>query len=223
MRHTSSALGKKMEDEAKVLKSLTHPNIIGYRHFKKGPDGAHTLVMEDGQKALYDIMEERNDQELGPFPAEDIEKVVRCIAGALDYIHTEKNLMHGDIKSTNILIVGDFESAKLSDFGVTLPVDSDGKVSDPSVDYMGTEAWSAIEVIKEETITTKADIFSFGLVIFPSESTGSVTPKSLSLADSKSPTIRMFVDLGCLPAHVRPVLPCTAARLTTQGAQTIQT
>merc|ERR1719319_1293760 len=166
MRHTSSALGKKMEGEAKVLKSLTHPNIIGYRHFKKGPDGAHTLVMEDGQKALYDIMEERNDQELGPFPAEDIEKVVRCIAGALDYIHTEKNLMHGDIKSTNILIVGDFESAKLSDFGVTLPVDSDGKVSDPSADYMGTEAWSAIEVIKEDTITTKADIFSFGLVIY---------------------------------------------------------
>jgi len=165
-RHTSSALGKKMEDEAKVLKSLTHPNIIGYRHFKKGPDGAHTLVMEDGQKALFDIMEERNDAELGPFPAEAIQKVIRCIAGALDYIHTEKNLMHGDIKSTNILIVGDFESAKLSDFGVTLPVDSDGKVSDPSADYMGTEAWSAIEVIKEETITTKADIFSFGLVIY---------------------------------------------------------
>jgi len=74
--------------------------------------------------------------------------------------------MHGDIKSTNILVVGDFDSAKLSDFGVTLPVDSELKVSDPSASYMGSEAWSAIEVIQEETITTKADIFSFGLVIY---------------------------------------------------------
>jgi len=165
-RHASSALGKKMEDEAKVLKSLSHPNIIGYRAFKKGPDGAHTLVMEDGQKALFDIMEERNDNDLGPFPAKAILTVIRCMAAALDYIHTEKHFMHGDIKSTNILIVGDFESAKLSDFGVTLPVDSELKVSDPSATYMGTEAWSAIEVIQEETITTKADIFSFGLVIY---------------------------------------------------------
>ena len=128
-RHASSALGKKMEDEAKVLKSLSHPNIIGYRAFKKGPDGAHTLVMEDGQKALFDIIEERNDNELGPFPAENIEKVITRLASALDYMHTEKQLMHGDIKSTNVLIVGDFESAKLSDFGVTLPVDADGKVT----------------------------------------------------------------------------------------------
>jgi len=165
-RVASSGLADKMEKEAKKLKSLSHPNIIGYRAFKKQPDGVHTLVMEDGQKALFDLIEERNDNDEGPFSAEQIEKVVKCLASALDYIHTEKNFLHGDIKSTNVLVVGDFETAKLCDFSATLAVDVEGMVSDPEAEYRGTEAWSAMEVIKEEIITTKADIFSLGLVVY---------------------------------------------------------
>ena len=57
--------------------------------------------------------------------------------------------MHGDIKSGNVLVVGDFETAKLCDFGVTLPVNEEGKVVDPKAEYVGTEAWSAMEVINQ--------------------------------------------------------------------------
>ncbi len=39
-----------------------------------------------------------------------------------------------------------FQGVKLCDFGVTLPVNSEGKVSDPSAQYIGTEAWSPMEV-----------------------------------------------------------------------------
>ena len=74
--------------------------------------------------------------------------------------------MHGDLKSGNILIVGDFENIKLCDFGVTLPVNSEGLVSDPARKYVGTEAWSPMEVIKDQTITSKADIFAFGLLVY---------------------------------------------------------
>ena len=74
--------------------------------------------------------------------------------------------MHGDLKSGNVLIVGDFENVKLCDFGVTLPLNSEGKVSDPNKKYVGTEAWSPMEVIKDGVVTNKADIFAFGLVIY---------------------------------------------------------
>jgi len=165
-RHALSQFGQRLEDEAKILKSLSHPNIIGFRGFNKKSDGTHSLIMEDGHKALLDIIEVRSDREEGPFPAETIESVIEKVATALDYLHMEKQIMHGDIKSGNVLIVRDFDNVKLCDFGVTLPLNSEGKVSDPSKKYVGTEAWSAIEVIKDQEVTYKADIFAFGLLVY---------------------------------------------------------
>ena len=83
-------------------------------------------------------------------------------AGALDYLHTSSlggkpRLLHGDLKSANVLVKGEFDEVKLCDFGVTLPLEDDGTVSQEGGknQYIGTEPWSAKEVIEEETITTK--------------------------------------------------------------------
>ena len=38
--------------------------------------------------------------------------------------------------------------------------------TDPKIQYIGTQPWSAKEVVEEETITSKADIYSLGCVIF---------------------------------------------------------
>ena len=99
-------------------------------------------------------------------PAASIERVSTDVASALHYLHTDKHILHGDIKSGNVLIVGDCETAKLCDFGVTVPLDSEGRAVKGKV-YVGTEAWSPREVIKgDQVVTTKADMFAFGLVIF---------------------------------------------------------
>ena len=166
-RHALSQFGDRLEDEAKVLKSLSHPNIIGFRGFNKREDGTHALVMEDGHQSLLDVIDERCEEEEGPFPVPVIESVIEKLASALDYLHTEKHILHGDIKSGNVLVVGDFENVKLCDFGVTLPLNDDGVVSDPDKKYVGTEAWSPLEVIKDhQVLTNKADIFAFGLLIY---------------------------------------------------------
>ena len=58
-RHALSQFGQRLEDEAKILRSLSHPNIIGFRGFNKKEDGTHALVMEDGHKSLLDIIDVR--------------------------------------------------------------------------------------------------------------------------------------------------------------------
>ena len=80
----------------------------------------------------------------------------------MDYLHTstlggKPRLLHGDLKSANVLVQGEFEEVKLCDFGVTLPLNEDGTVSqdEGNNQYIGTEPWSAKEVIEEEAITTK--------------------------------------------------------------------
>lgn len=39
------------------------------------------------------------------------------------YLHNEKKLLHGDMKSCNVVIKGDFESVKICDVGVSLQLD----------------------------------------------------------------------------------------------------
>lgn len=47
-------------------------------------------------------------------------QVAKDVASALKYLHEDKRILHGDLKSANILILGDFKTAKLCDFGVSL-------------------------------------------------------------------------------------------------------
>ncbi|XP_023331047.1 lymphokine-activated killer T-cell-originated protein kinase [Eurytemora carolleeae] len=166
LRHENTEYSARLEAEAKVLRTLSHPHIIGYRGFEKTDAGPKNLVMEDGHRSLYDIIETRKDELDTPFSADYIEKVIRWIAEALDYLHTEKQIMHGDLKSANILVVGEFDNIKLCDFGVTLEVNSDGRVKDSKKLYIGTDAWAPMEALRRQPITTAADIFAFGLVIF---------------------------------------------------------
>ena len=168
--HATLDASKRLEEEAKILKNLNHPNIIGYRGFKRNADGTKVLALETGRtcRSLFDMIEEirdDGDDDLKPFQADQIAFVVKEVSKALTYLHEDKRILHGDLKAANVLIIGDFDAVKLCDFGVTLPLDQDGK-ADPTIQYVGTEPWSAKEVVDEEDITAKADIYSLGCVIF---------------------------------------------------------
>lgn len=169
---------------------LIHPNIVGYRGLPSTKDGRTTLAMESCDTSLGDILENRKDQDLGPLPAESIMKVYKVnnnflncyftvilqvcadIFNALNYLHTDALILHGDMKSYNILIKQQFSICKLCDFGVSLPLTADGFVDlikKPDAQYIGTNLWSAPEVLIEDNtanISSKADIFSFGMVIY---------------------------------------------------------
>ena len=124
--HATLDIAERLDQEAKILKSLTHPNIIGYRGFKRNADGTRVLALETGKdcRSLFDTIENLRDEcqeeNLKPFAPKTILFVIKEIAKALHYLHTEKHLLHGDLKSANVLIVGEFDAVKLCDFGVTL-------------------------------------------------------------------------------------------------------
>ncbi len=165
---------RRLLEEAEILRQLEHPNIIGFRTLTKAVDGTWCLAMEKAENCLMDLIEQRLDNDEGPFPPHQIMRVGVDIAKALDYLHTEKLLMHGDMKSGNVLIFGDFRLAKLCDFGVAMTLrEANGRARQDQF-YVGTQAWSAPEVINMDEsletdggiITCKADIFSYGLTIW---------------------------------------------------------
>ncbi|XP_072299968.1 lymphokine-activated killer T-cell-originated protein kinase homolog [Eucyclogobius newberryi] len=158
---------KRLNEEAKILKGLNHPNIVGFRAVAKAKDGSKCLAMEyGGEQSLNDMIEKRREEGLKAFPAAIIEKVALHVARGLQYLHNEKKLLHGDMKSCNVVIKGDFDTIKICDVGVSLPLDENMKVSDPKAEYIGTEPWNSKEVMEGGEISDKADIFAFGLTLW---------------------------------------------------------
>lgn len=157
----------RLQAEAELLQRMSHPNIVGFRAFSKSK--ILYLGMEACDLSLGDMIEKKVEDDCEPFTEKQILKVALDIGKALDYLHTKMQILHGDMKSYNILVNGDFVTCKLCDFGVTLPLDENGvfdKENAGNAVYFGTEAWSAPEVINGGTITNKTDIWSFGLTLW---------------------------------------------------------
>ncbi|KAL1498261.1 hypothetical protein ABEB36_009086 [Hypothenemus hampei] len=161
---------ERLKQEADILRNLVHPNIVGFRVYLEGKDGNNLLAMEECDKCLGELIEDRNDMDRGPFTPDIIVKVASDVANALSYLHNTVLLMHCDLKSYNVLIKGDFQICKLCDFGVCLPVTKDGIIDTekaPGAEYVGTQSWCAPEILGyPQDITTQADIYSFGLIIW---------------------------------------------------------
>lgn len=186
---------KRIIDEAEILRRLKHPNVIGFRSIVKDHMGRDVLALEDCDISLGDVLEKRFDEELGALECTKASKVILDISRALDYCHTTALILHGDIKSHNILIKGEFSICKLCDFGVSLPLNQKGEVdlvSSPLASYVGTQLWSAPEVFEEdpELITTKTDVFSFGMMIYEM-----ITCSPPHMTSLEEPELSQTIDL----------------------------
>eukprot|EP00112_Aurelia_sp_Birch-Aquarium-sp1_P017958 Seg422.3 transcript_id=Seg422.3/GoldUCD/mRNA.D3Y31 product="Lymphokine-activated killer T-cell-originated protein kinase" protein_id=Seg422.3/GoldUCD/D3Y31 len=156
----------RLKIESEILKKLDHPNIVSYRKFSTLENGDACLSMEQGGTSL-DTMIEKYQEEGKEFTAFEVASVAMSIAKALSYLHNKKKLLHGDLKSGNVLVSADFRKVKLCDFGVALYLRDDlSGPLDPKGTYTGTMPWSSKEVLDDGPITDKADIFSYGLLIW---------------------------------------------------------
>lgn len=64
------------------------------------------LALEACSESLGDLIEERREKSMRRFSPQEILKVAKGMVQGLLYLHTEAHLIHGDIKSFNVLIKG---------------------------------------------------------------------------------------------------------------------
>lgn len=143
------------ETDIKHLRKLKHPNIITFKGVcTQAP--CYCIIMEycaHGQ--LYEVL--RAGRKITPRLLVDWST---GIASGMNYLHLHK-IIHRDLKSPNVLVTHT-DAVKISDFGTSKELsDKSTKMS-----FAGTVAWMAPEVIRNEPVSEKVDIWSFGVVLW---------------------------------------------------------
>ena len=165
----------RFEQEARTVAALNHPNILSV--YDVGvQEGTPFLVMEllEGE-----TLRERLNR--GPLGVRKSVEIGLQIAHGLAAAH-ERGIVHRDLKPENIFLTRDGHT-KLLDFGlakataVAATAKASGHMSDftmqtvqtlqtePGV-VMGTAPYMAPEQVRGETVDHRADIFSFGAVLY---------------------------------------------------------
>eukprot|EP01063_Lacrimia_lanifica_P006337 TRINITY_DN13833_c0_g5_i1.p1 TRINITY_DN13833_c0_g5~~TRINITY_DN13833_c0_g5_i1.p1 ORF type:complete len:912 (+),score=220.83 TRINITY_DN13833_c0_g5_i1:87-2738(+) len=141
-----------LQQEIKMMKGLQHENIVEY-YFTERQGFTINIFMEFVPGgSLSSVLEE-----FGPLSEGTAQNYLRQIVLALEYLHTH-GVIHRDIKAANVLL-NVHGVCKLSDFGTASKIDDMRKQGGNAM--LGTPAWMAPEVIKEEpSIGKPSDIWS---------------------------------------------------------------
>src|SRR5271170_2664786 len=163
-------LRERFEREARTIASLNHPHICTL-HDVGHQDGTNYLIMEylEGETLAGRLVR-------GKLPLDQMLMYAIQIADALDKAH-RRGVTHRDLKPGNVMLTK--SGAKLLDFGLAklkqrassvggslsqLPTEKDSITAEGTI--VGTLQYMAPEQLQGKAMDARADIFSFGTVLY---------------------------------------------------------
>lgn len=163
-------------EELKLLQSYRHDNILQVYGCSTDHELSPCLVyqfMPNG--SLEDRLQCRKIEAFGEGPPLGATSPLTWLqrfriawgtARALQFLHTvkEKPLIHGDVKSANILLDQNYEP-KLGDFGLA----REGKSQSTSMKVSrvhGTKPYLPSDYLRSKKLSVKVDTYSYGIVLF---------------------------------------------------------
>ncbi|XP_025158193.1 calcium/calmodulin-dependent protein kinase type 1 isoform X2 [Harpegnathos saltator] len=146
-----------LENEIKVLRRLTHPNIVQLLETFEDKHKVY-LVMElvtGGE--LFDRIVEK-----GSYTEKDASGLIRQVLEAVDYMH-DQGVVHRDLKPENLLYYSPDEDSKImiSDFGLSKMEDSGIMAT-----ACGTPGYVAPEVLAQKPYGKAVDVWSIGVISY---------------------------------------------------------
>jgi eukaryotic-like serine/threonine-protein kinase len=193
----------RFQREAKVLASLSHPNIATiYGLEDSGSTRALVMELVEGPTLADRI-------KAGPIPVDEAVRIARQIADALEYAH-ERGIIHRDLKPANVKVTSD-DAVKVLDFGLAKALEGDPSSIDistsPTISRMatmqgvllGTAAYMSPEQAKAKSVDRRADIWAFGCVLYEML-TGKQAFTGETVTDTLACVIKEEPDPSKLPA-----------------------
>ena len=145
--------------EAKILKRLSHPNIITFYEVFLAKKPHPTLNIVTSYADGGDLHKQISLHVT--FPENQIINWLIQISLAVHYLHS-KHIIHRDLKPHNVFLTKK-GVAKLGDFGVSKILASSVQKASTCI---GTPYYISPEIINEEEYSYKTDIWSLGVCIY---------------------------------------------------------
>jgi len=143
--------------EARLAARLSHPNVVGV--YDAGEDaGGPFIVMEYVEgRTLAELLGER-----GRLPADEAVALGLQACHGLEHAH-QAGLVHRDVKPQNLLLRSD-GTLKIADFGIARAAETTALTQIGTI--LGTAAYLSPEQALGEDVTSAADIYSLGAVLY---------------------------------------------------------
>ncbi|XP_020581173.1 mitogen-activated protein kinase kinase kinase NPK1-like [Phalaenopsis equestris] len=168
---------RELEEEVKLLKNLSHPNIVRYLGTVREEETLNILLEFVPGGSISSLL-----GKFGSFPEAVIKMYTKQLLQGLEYLH-KNGIIHRDIKGANIL-VDNKGCIKLADFGASKQVAKLATMT-AAKSMKGTPYWMAPEVILQIGHTFSADIWSVGCTV-------------IEMATGKPPWSQQYQEVAAL-------------------------
>lgn len=87
------------------------------------------------------------------------------IARGLDHLHTglDKPMVHGNLKTSNVLLDGSYDECRVSDYGLHLLLSP--AAAQEALEAAAAQGYGAPELAKARDATRESDVYSLGVVL----------------------------------------------------------
>ncbi|KAL2484899.1 inactive leucine-rich repeat receptor-like protein kinase IMK2 [Abeliophyllum distichum] len=174
LREKITKAQKEFETEVAELGKIRYPNILALRAYYMGPKGEKLLVydyMSNG--SLSSFLHARGPETSIPWPTRLT--IAIGITRGLSHLHTEENIKHGSLTSSNVLL-DEHNNPKIADVGLSRLMTTAANTN--MIATAGAMGYCAPELSKLKNASTKTDVYSLGVIILelltgksPSEAT----------------------------------------------------
>jgi serine/threonine protein kinase len=155
----STAFASRFVRESRTVAGWRHENILQV-HYAGEQDGLYFFAMEyvDGLDLSQILARYAAAGEL--MPHDDVLRIGRAIAAAIDYAHRH-GVIHRDMKPSNVMVAGDGR-VTLADFGLALDVEQ-GSMGE----IFGSPRYIAPEQARRSTdAVPQSDLYSVGIILY---------------------------------------------------------
>lgn len=166
---------------------LRHPNLVPLRAYFQAKEDRLIIYDYQPNGSLFSLIHGSRSSRARPLHWTSCLKIAEDVAQGLSYIHQAWRLVHGNLKSSNVLLGPDFEAC-ISDYCLTVlakPSSFDEDVD--SAAYRAPETRNP-----NHQPTPKSDVYAYGILL-------------LELLTGKSPSELPFLVPGDMSSWVRSI------------------